>query len=62
MKNTSASQLTLDGSIAGDRVCLTHVEDKSRAGIAGGALAAGRAAHRVPLYASLAECAAARPS
>ena len=60
MKNTSASQLTLDGSIAGDRVCLTHVEDKSRAGARGAPPVLLRTVFK--LYASLAELRGSAPS
>lgn len=60
MKNTTASRLTLDGSIAGDRVCLTHVEDKSRTGANGAPPVVLRTVFK--LYASLAELRGTAPS
>ena len=49
-----------DGSIAGDRVCLTHVEDKSRAGANGAPPVVLRTVFK--LYASLAELRGSAPS
>ena len=60
MKNTTASRLTLDGSIAGDRVCLTHVEDKSRGGANGAPTVVLRTVFK--LYASLADLRGTAPS
>ena len=53
VKNTTASRITVDGRVLGDRVCLTHIEEKSRTGNAAAAPSVIRTVFKI--YTSLAD-------
>jgi hypothetical protein len=53
VKNTTASRITIDGRVSGDRVCLTHIEEKSRSDKNGAAPSVIRTVFKI--YASLAD-------
>lgn len=58
-KNIASWRITLDGAVEGDRVCLTHVEEKTRAG---GTAPASTLRTVFKVYASLAELRGMSPS